>query len=346
MSEPRPRAELVLYATEDGSAQFFLRAEDGSVWLTQLELATLFQTTKQNISLHVRNVLTEGELQAEKVVKEDLTTATDGKRYRTQLYNLDMILAIGYRVKSPRGTQFRQWATTHLKQYLIKGFVMDDERLKGGDRWDYFDELLERIRDIRSSEKRFYQKVRDLFALSVDYADDGQATGLFFAEVQNKMFFAVTGHTAAELIVQRADPNQPNMALTSWKGGRVRKGDVTVAKNYLNAEELDQLNRIVSLFLDFAELRAMQRKDLRMADWRAYVDSFMTFNEQAVLQGPGRMSHQAMTTIAHERYEQFDAARRQAEALEADRADLQELEQVEKQLSSQHRSHKGRKNDA
>jgi len=188
--------------------------------------------------------------------------------------------------------------------------------------------------------------VRDLFALSVDYADDGQATGLFFAEVQNKMFFAVTGHTAAELIVQRADPTQPNMALTSWKGGRVRKGDVTVAKNYLNAEELDQLNRIVSMFLDFAELRAMQRKDLRMADWRAYVDSFMAFNEQAVLRGPGRMSHQAMTTIAHERYEQFDAARRQAEALEADRAEMQELEQVEKRLTRRSKSDKGGKDVA
>lgn len=346
MSELTPRAELVLYATEDGTAQFFLRAEDGSVWLTQLELATLFQTTKQNISLHVRNVLSEEELRAESVVKQDLTTAADGKRYRTQFYNLDMILAVGYRVKSPRGTQFRQWATTNLREYLVKGFVMDDERLKGGERWDYFDELLQRIRDIRSSEKRFYQKVRDLFALSVDYSDDGQATGLFFAEVQNKMFFAVTGQTAAELIVQRADPALPNMALTSWKGGRVRKADVTVAKNYLNAEELDQLNRIVSMFLDFAELRATQRKNLRMADWRAYVDSFMTFNEQAVLQGAGRMSHQAMTTIAHDRYEQFDAARRETEALEADRAELQELERVEKQISSRQKSDKGGKNVA
>jgi hypothetical protein len=252
-----------------------------------------------------------------------------------------MILAVGYRVKSPRGTEFRQWATTHLKEYLIKGFVMDDERLKGGERWDYFDELLQRIRDIRSSEKRFYQKVRDLFALSGDYADDGQATGLFFAEVQNKMFFAVTGHTAAELVVQRADPAQPNMALTSWKGGRVRKGDVTVAKNYLFAEELVQLNRIVSMFLDFAELRAVQRKNLRMTDWRAYVDNFMAFNEQAVLQGPGRMSHQAMTTIAHERYEQFDAARRRAEALEADRTEMQALERVEKYLSSRRKSKDG-----
>ena len=249
-------------------------------------------------------------------------------------YNLDMILAIGYRVKSPRGTQFRQWATTHLKEYLVKGFVMDDERLKDGERWDYFDELLQRIRDIRSSEKRFYQKLRDLFALSSDYADDGQATGLFFAEVQNKMFFAVTRHTAAELVVQRADPTQPNMALMSWKGGRIRKADVTVAKNYLNAEELDNLNRIVSMFLDFAELRTKQRKSLRMGDWRAYVDNFMVFNEQPLLQGAGRMSHEAMTTIAHARYEQFDSARRKAQALEADRIELQALEQVEKRLSS------------
>lgn len=186
MNEQSRRAELVLYATEDGSAQFFLRAEEGTVWMTQLELAELFQTTKQNISLHVRNVLAEGEALEASVVKQDLTTASDGKRYRTQLYNLDMILAIGYRVKSPRGTQFRQWATVHLREYLVKGFVMDDERLKGNERWDYFDELLERIRDIRASEKRFYQKVRELFTLSTDYADDAQATGLFFAEVQNK----------------------------------------------------------------------------------------------------------------------------------------------------------------
>lgn len=339
-------SELVIYATEDGSARFFLRAEHGTVWLTQLELANLFQTTKQNVSLHVRNVLAEGELLAEAVVKHDLTTASDGKRYRTQLYNLDMILAIGYRVKSPRGTQFRQWATTHLREYLIKGFVMDDERLKGSERWDYFDELLQRIRDIRSSEKRFYQKVRDLFALSVDYADDGQVTGLFFAEVQNKMCFAVTGQTAAELIVQRADPAQPNMALTSWKQGRVRKADVIVAKNYLNAEELDQLNRIVAMFLDFAELRAMQRKGLTMADWRGYVDSFMAFNEQPVLQGAGRMSHQAMTAIAHERYELFEAERRRLEALEVDCVELQELERIGQQVVAQQGTKKGGKDVA
>ncbi|AOS81567.1 MULTISPECIES: virulence RhuM family protein [Hydrogenophaga] len=344
MNKPASRTELVLYATEDGTAQFFLRAEDGSVWLSQVELAELFQTSVPNINIHIKNVLEEGELTEVRTVKEDLMVRTEGVRQvrRTvKLYSLDMILAIGYRVKSPRGTQFRQWATTHLREYLIKGFVMDDERLKDGSRWDYFDELLQRIRDIRSSEKRFYQKVRDLFALSVDYADDGHATGLFFAEVQNKMFFAVTGHTAAELIVRRADPEQPNMALTSWKGGRVRKADVTVAKNYLTADELDQLNRIVGMTLDFAELRAKQRQNLRMADWRSYVDKFLTFNEQPILQGNGRMSHEAMTTIAHERYEQFDATRRKAEALEADRAELQELETIERHASDRRKTSKG-----
>lgn len=340
MSDKAVGAELVLYATEDGAAQFHLRAEGGSVWLSQIELSELFQTSVPNINIHIKNVLDEGELLEDRTIKEDLIVRSEGTRQvrRTvKFYNLDMILAIGYRVKSPRGTQFRQWASTHLKEYLIKGFVMDDERLKNGDRWDYFDELLQRIRDIRSSEKRFYQKVRDLFALSVDYADDGEATGLFFAEVQNKMFFAVTSQTAAELIVQRADAAQPHMALTSWKGGRVRKADVTVAKNYLHAEELDRLNRIVSMFLDFAELRAMQRKGLKIGDWRAYVDNFMAFNEQPLLQGAGHMSQKATTTIAHERYEQFDAARRQHEAREADAADLQELEQLEqleKQIST------------
>ncbi|MFX1680494.1 virulence RhuM family protein [Mitsuaria sp. CC2] len=337
MSQQKTTAELVLYATEDGASRFFLRAEAGSVWLTQLELAALFETSKQNISLHVRNILSEGELKAESAVKEDLTTAADGKRYKTQLYSLEMILAIGYRVKSPRGTQFRQWATTHLKEYLLKGFVMDDDRLKGAEQADYFDELLQRIRDIRSSEKRFYQKVRDLFSLSIDYADDEQVTRTFFAEVQNKMFFAVTGKTAAELVVQRADPEHPQMALTWWQGQRIRKSDVVVAKNYLANDELKHLNRIVSTFLEFAELRAEQRKSLRMADWRKYVDSFMEFNEQAVLQGAGRVSHQTMTEMAHERYEKFDSMRRKADAVEADRIELEALSGLEKQLSTRHR---------
>lgn len=283
MSDQSQRAELVLYATEDGTAEFFLRARDGSVWLTQAELGDLFQTTSQNITQHIRAIYDEGELLEAATCKRDLQVQLEGSRKvrRTvSLYNLDVILGVGYKVRSSRGNQFRRWATTHLKEFLVKGFVMDDERLKGSERWDYFDELLERIRDIRSSEKRFYQKVRDLFALSIDYSDDAQATSLFFAEVQNKMFFAVTGHTAAELIVERANPAQPNMGLTSWKGGRVRKGDVTVAKNYLSGDELSDLNRIVSVFLDFAELRTRQRQNLRMNDWRSYVESFMTFNEQ------------------------------------------------------------------
>ena len=328
-SNPRTQ-ELVLYSTEDGDTRFFLRTDSGTVWLTQAELASLFETTKQNISLHIKKVLSEGELLEAAVVKSDLTTATDGKRYRTRLYNLDMILAVGYRVRSPRGTQFRQWATTHLREYLIKGFVMDDARLKEPAGWDYFDELLQRIRDIRASEKRFYQKVRDLFALSVDYDHDPDVTGLFFAEVQNKMLFAVTQHTAAEIVVQRADPNQSNMALTAWKSGRVRKEDVITAKNYLRAEEIDQLNRIVTLFLDFAELRTQQRSNIRMADWRQNVDSFIQFTERPLLQNAGQVSHEQMVQIAHERYSEFDARRRGAEAKGADADDIKMLEKIEK----------------
>ncbi|WP_230941025.1 virulence RhuM family protein [Xanthomonas translucens] len=327
------QGELVLYATEDGATRFYLRAENGSVWLSQLELAALFQTSVPNINIHIRNVLAEGELHAGATIKDDLMVRTEGTRQvrrPLKLYNLDMILAIGYRVKSPRGTQFRQWATTHLKEYLVKGFVMDDERLKDPAGWDHFDELLERIRDIRTSEKRFYQKIRDLFALSVDYRDDDTATGQFFAMVQNKMLYAVTQKTAAQLVVERADPEQPNMALTGWKAGRVRKTDIIVAKNYLHAEEITQLNRIASMFLDYAEDRASQRQDLRMDDWRQYVDRFVAFNERPLLKDAGTVSHERMQQIAHERYAVFDAKRRTAEALAADMEDIEALESVEK----------------
>jgi hypothetical protein len=348
MSEPKPpkkspraddrvapagHGELLLYPTEDGSARFYLRAEHGSVWLSQMELAELFQTSVPNINIHIKNVLAEGELQSEATIKDDLIVRTEGSRQvrrPLKLYNLDMILAVGYRVKSPRGTQFRQWATTHLKEYLIKGFVMDDERLKEPAGWDYFDELLERIREIRTSEKRFYQKVRDLFALSVDYRDDVEAAGRFFAEVQNKMLFAVTQHTAAEIVVQRADPGQPNMALTSWKAGRVRKTDVVVAKNYLDSTELDHLNRIASMFLDYGEDRASQRQNLRMEDWRQYVDRFVEFNERPLLKGAGKISHERMQQVAHERYAEFDVKRRKAEALAADVEDIEELEKIDR----------------
>jgi hypothetical protein len=325
--------DLILYSTEDGLAQFTLREMNGQVWLTQLELAELYQTSKQNIGKHIQAVLADGELAEGAVVNQKFTTAADGKGYLTNLYALPMIIAVGYRVRSTRGSQFRQWATRTLSEYMLKGFVMDDARLKEP-RWDYFDELLERIRDIRSSEKRFYQKVRDLLSLAEDYRANEQDTARLFAEVQNKLFFAVTGHTAAELIVRRANACVPNMNLLSFKGDRVRKADVVVAKNYLNGEELDQLNRLVSMFLDFAELRAKQRQHIKLEDWRQYIDSFMAFNEQPLLRSAGTVSHEQMKHVAHERYEEFDQRRRSAEALEVDTQELQELEHLEKRLRS------------
>jgi hypothetical protein len=327
------RGELVLYTAEDGGGQFFLRAEGGTVWLTQLELAELFQTSVPNINIHIRNIVAEGELSASATIKEDLIVRSEGSRTvrRTvKLYNLDLILAVGYRVRSPRGTQFRQWATTHLKEYLVKGFVLDDARLKEPAGWDYFDELLQRIRDIRASEKRFYQKVRELFALSRDYRDAPEATDLFFAEVQNKLLYAVTGHTAAEIVVARADPAQPNMALTTWKAGRVRKADVIVAKNYLNAGEVDELNRLVGMFLDYAEDRAKRRQDIALADWRQYTANFLAFNERPLLKGGGAISREDMIRVAYERYETFDAKRRGDEARLADVEDIEELERIER----------------
>ena len=327
---------LILYRTEDGQAVVSLRALDGSVWLSQLQMAELFATSVPNVNIHVRNLLKEGELSAEAVIKESLITAADGKPYRTKLYRLEMVLAVGYRVRSPRGTQFRQWATRHLAEYLVKGFVMDDERLKNPGGWDYFDELLARIREIRASEKRFYQKVRDLFALSVDYKDQEQHAQLFFAEVQNKLLYAVTQKTAAELVVARADAGQPNMALQSFSGSRVRKADVIVAKNYLNADEIDTLNRLVVIFLEQAELRVKDRQPLTLDYWRSNVDKLLAFNDRPVLQGTGSLSHAAMKTIAHERYDAFDLQRRADEAQQADAQDLQELEALEKQLERSH----------
>ena len=325
-------SDLIIYTSDDGQTRINLRVEADSVWLSQLEIAELFQTTKQNVSLHAKNIFSDGELRPDSVVKDSLTTAADGKNYRTQLYHLELIMAIGYRIRSPRGAQFRQWATRHLKEFLLKGFVMDDERLKNPGGWDYFDELLERIREIRASEKRFYQKVRDLFALSSDYRITEQESHVFFAEVQNKLLFATTGHTAAELIVKRADAQSPNMSLTSFGGSRVRKQDVVIAKNYLSADEIDTLNRLVVIFLEQAELRVKQRGDLTLDFWRKHVDGMLAFNEQAVLQNAGSVSHEDMLHIAHARYETFDQHRRAAEVLEADATDLQELEQLEKRV--------------
>lgn len=328
-------SDIIIYPAADGKTSVQLRVQDGSVWLTQIEIAELFLTSKQNVSLHIKNVLAEKELLEAATVKESLTVQTEGGRQvqrKTLLYNLEMILAVGYRVKSVRGTQFRQWATTNLREYLVKGFVINDERLKNPGGWDYFDELLARIREIRASEKRFYQKVRDLFALSADYKEDEAGAQKFFAEVQNKMLYAVTRHTAAELVVKRADAKQPNMGLQSFSGTRVRKHDVIVAKNYLKAEEVDELNRIVVMFLDYAEDQTKRRKQLTLADWRANVGRFLEFNERKVLTTAGAVSHEDMKKIAERRYEIFDEQRRAAEALAADQADVAELEAAEKKL--------------
>ena len=324
-------SELILYRTDDGQTEVQLKAIDGTVWLTQLEVATLFDTSKQNVSPHIKNILKEGELPKNSVVKDSLTTAADDKNYRTKLYRLEMILAVGYRVKGARGTQFRQWATAHLSEYLVKGFVMDDERLKNPGGWDYFDELLARIREIRASEKRFYQKVRDLFALSEDYRADDRDAQLFFAEVQNKLLYAVTRKTAAEIIVSRADPDSPNMALTNWSGSRVRKQDVIIAKNYLTADEVDTLNRLVVIFLEQAELRAKERKQLTLDFWRQNVDRLLEFNDKPILNSPGKISAEQMKQIAHNRYDAFDESRRKAEAIAADAEDIKALEEIEKQ---------------
>lgn len=332
--------ELILYTAEDGSVAVQLRADGGTVWLTQAEMATLFQTTSQNITQHIKAVYAERELQPEATCKEDLQVRQEGGREvrRTlKYYNLDMILAVGYRVRSPRGTQFRQWATTHLREYLVKGFVLDDARLKEPGGWDYFDELLARIRDIRASEKRFYQKIRDIYTTAVDYDSKSDAAQLFFKKVQNKMLWAVTGHTAPELIAGRADPAQPNMGLTTWAGGRVRKQDVTVAKNYLSHEEVEELDRIVVMYLDYAEDQARRRKTMTMGEWEEKLDAFLTFTEREVLTHAGKLRAAVVEKLAQDRYEVFDASRREAARLAADAEDMAALERAERQLEGNSR---------
>ncbi|MDR0566323.1 MAG: virulence RhuM family protein [Prevotellaceae bacterium] len=326
---------LIIYNTVDGKTSVALMAKDGNVWLNQQMLAELFDTSKQNISLHIINVLNDKELDANSVVKDYLTTAADGKQYNVTFYSLDMILAIGFRVRSKRGTQFRQWANRNLKEFMIKGFVMDDERLKNPDgRPDYYDELLERIRDIRASEKRFYQKVRDLFALSSDYDSTDKATQMFFAETQNKLLYAVAEKTAAEIIVSRADAALPNMALTSWKGKIVRKQDIYIAKNYLTEDELDSLNRLVVIFIETAELQAKGRKDITMKFWKENVDAIITFNKKALLIGSGHVSSAQMEEFVEKVYEDFNKQRKQYELQQADEQDMQELQMLEKNIQT------------
>jgi hypothetical protein len=325
--------ELILYTTEDGHSRIQLRADGQTVWLTQLEMAELFATTKQNISLHLKNLFEDNELGDASVVKESLTTAADGKSYATRLYNLDAILAVGYRVRSPRGVEFRRWATTVLKAYLVKGFAMDDERLKNPDgRPDYFDEMLARIREIRASEKRFYQKLRDLFALSVDYDKTDSATHQFFASVQNLLLYAVTGHTAAEIVNARANPADAHFGLTTWKGSRVRKRDILIAKNYLSEDEIDTLNRLVVIFLETAELRTKSRQVIRMDFWRDSVGQIITSNGFPLLDGAGSISQTRMENITTRRYLDYDARRKRSEAQAADEADEAELKALEQKL--------------
>ena len=336
--------DIIIYRTADGRASVALFAKDGKIWLNQQQMAELFATSKPNISMHIANILKEKELKDNSVVKNFLTTAADGKNYNVVFYSLEMIIAVGYRVRGVRGTQFRQWATEHLTEYLVKGFTMDDERLKNPDgRPDYVDELLLRIRDIRASEKRFYQKVRELFALSSDYDKTDKSTQMFFAETQNKLLFAVTHQTAAELIVARADANLPNMGLTTWKGSIVRKGDVIVAKNYLQRDEIESLDRLVDIFLTSAEERVKGRRDLTLDYWRKNVDNLLTFQEKDILQGRGLISNEEAESIVRQVYDSFNAKRKQLDALAANAEDIKMLEELEKTIIKENKG--GKKND-
>ena len=328
-----PMDNLIIYNTDDGQSHVSLLVSDGEAWLTQNQLAELFSTSVPNIATHIKNIFEDKELNEVSVIKDFLITAQDGKQYQVKHYALDMILAVGFRVRSPRGVQFRRWANTQLRAYLDKGFVLDKERLKNPQgRFDYFDDLLAEIREIRASEARFYQKVRDLFALSSDYDKTDKAAQMFFAETQNKLIFAVTRQTAAELVCARADAALPNMGLTSWKGRMVRKGDIVVAKNYLSADELDTLNRLVMIFLESAELRVKNRQDLTLDFWRGNVDNLIDFNGFPVLEDKGSRTHRQMELFAQEQYALFDQARKAAKLAAAEAEDLRELENWQAEL--------------
>jgi hypothetical protein len=342
---PKPTGEIVLYRTEDGKTRLECRFADNNVWLTQALMAELFQTTPQNITLHLKSLYEEGELMESATCKDYLQVQTEGGRKikrRLRHYSLEAILAVGYRVRSARGTQFRQWATRRLQEYLLKGFVLDDERLKnppGPGIPDYFDELLERIRDIRASERRMYLRVREIFALAEDYDANEADTTLFFQTAQNKLHFAVTGKTAPELIAERANAGKPNMGLTAWKGAVVRKGDVTVAKNYLRENEITELNRIVTMFLDFAEDQAKRRKQIFLKDWREKLDAFLKFNERAVLPAAGSVTREEADRRAEAEYDRFEARRRELAEAEG----LKQLEAAAKQLAAKQKKPRKKK---
>jgi hypothetical protein len=302
----QPESQFLVYQTEDGKLKIDVRFEGETVWLAQQQMAELFQTSKQNISLHIRNTFSEGELLEDSVVKESLTTAADGKKYATKFYNLDVIISVGYRVKSLRGTQFRIWATQQLREYIVKGFVLDDERLKNPDQpFDYFEELTRRIQDIRTSERRFYQKITDIYATSIDYDPTQEISINFFKTVQNKVHWAITGQTAAEIVHNRVDATRPNVGLTNWRGEVVRKQDVGIAKNYLSQTELAALNNLVEQYLVFAEGQAMRRVPMNMADWVKKLDGFLTLNDRDILTHAGRISHEMAQSKAEQEYGKF-----------------------------------------
>jgi hypothetical protein len=338
MGEADPQSSIILYQTEDGSTRIECRFKDETLWLTQLQIAELFQTSIPNINLHLKGIYEEGELTEQATIKNYLIVRTEGSRLVSRdvlHYSLPVILAVGYRVRSPRGTQFRQWATARLNEYLVKGFTMDDERLKnppGPGVPDYFDELLERIRDIRASERRMYLRVREILALAADYVPAEAKTQRLFQIIQNKLHFAVTGKTAPEIISSRASATRPNMGLTSWKGDVVHKSDVTIAKNYLKAEEIDELNRIVVMFLDFAEDQARRRKQIFLADWRSRLDDFLRFNERKVLPNAGHISREEAERKAEREYEAFAARRRAYLESEGEAAAIKQLEEAAKKL--------------
>jgi len=311
MNEQLPgKSQFLIYQSEDGKIKLDVRFDNGTVWLSQALMAELFQTTRPNITLHIQNVLNEGELPEDSVGKEFLHTAADGKNYRTKFYNLDMIISVGYRVKSRIATQFRIWATQRLSEFIRKGFVLDDERLKNPDLpFDYFDELLERIQDIRTSEKRFYQKINDIYATSIDYDPTADISINFFKTVQNKMHWAITGQTAAEIIASRANHQLPNMGLTSFRGSNVRKSDVGIAKNYLNEAEISALNNLTEQYLVFAQGQAMQRIPMQMADWVTKLDAFISINNRRILDNAGTISHDLALEIAEREYDRFHIAR-------------------------------------
>lgn len=335
-SEPLPESSIILYTTEDGRTRIECRFEQSTLWLTQSLIAQLFQTTPQNITLHLRAIYEEGELSEEATCKDCLQVRNEGRRQvqrKLRHYSLPAILAVGYRVRSARGTQFRQWATARLSEYLLKGFTLDDERLKnppGPGVPDYFDELLERIRDIRASERRMYLRFRDILALAADYQPDAQQTRLVFQTVQNGLLYSVTGKTAPELVAQRANAALPNMGLTAWKAAVVRKGDVTVSKNYLQQNEIEELNRVVVMFLDYAEDQAKRRKQVFLKDWEAKLRDFLRFHEREVLPDAGRISREEADEHALREYEQFSERRRAQ--IEAEAEDLKQLEDLAKNL--------------